>query len=90
VVRLVRALRKGWIKAAGDRQQDTQPEVYLIWEDDGAPRLLPPIHPSTHPSIHLCFNIYCCRKCVLSQKSRSGFNTAHISAMPCQLASSPW
>lgn len=32
VVKLVRALRKGWIKR---EQRDEKPEVYLIWEDDG-------------------------------------------------------
>ena len=33
VVKLVRALRKGWLKL--DRQQPEKPEAYLIWEDDG-------------------------------------------------------
>lgn len=32
VVKLVRALRKGWIK---QEQQAEKPQAYLIWEDDG-------------------------------------------------------
>ena len=34
VVKLVRALRKGWIKR---EQEPEKPAAYLLWEDDGAP-----------------------------------------------------
>jgi ribosome biogenesis protein ERB1 len=34
VVKLVRALRRGWLKRAGP---EAKPEVYMLWEDDGAP-----------------------------------------------------
>lgn len=33
VVKLVRALRKGWIKR---EQEPEKPAAYLLWEDDGA------------------------------------------------------
>lgn len=32
VVKLVRALRKGWIKR---EQEPEKPDAYLLWEDDG-------------------------------------------------------
>lgn len=36
VVKLVRALRKGWIKTKEEREAgDTRPETYLLWDDDG-------------------------------------------------------
>ena len=34
VVKLVRALRKGWIKREADKVPE-QPPVYLLWQDDG-------------------------------------------------------
>ena len=36
IVKLVRALRKGWIKREAAPEK---PAAYLIWEDDGAPAL---------------------------------------------------
>ncbi len=36
VVKLVRALRKGWISR---EKKPEKPQVYLIWEDDGEPRM---------------------------------------------------
>lgn len=36
IVKLVRALRKGWIKTTAERRAVQQePEAYLLWEDDG-------------------------------------------------------
>ena len=34
VVKLVRAMRKGWIKRRGEAEAE-EPRAYLIWEDDG-------------------------------------------------------
>lgn len=33
VVKLVRALRKGWIKR--ESEDPKEPEIYLMWADDG-------------------------------------------------------
>ena len=33
VVKLVRAMRKGWIKRDADKEK--KPEVYMLWQDDG-------------------------------------------------------
>ncbi|KAK9914855.1 hypothetical protein WJX75_001346 [Coccomyxa subellipsoidea] len=36
IVKLVRALRKGWIKTTAERMvSHEEPEAYLLWEDDG-------------------------------------------------------
>ena len=36
VVKLVRALRKGWIKRSSERHAPVKaPEAYLLWADDG-------------------------------------------------------
>jgi len=36
VVKLVRALRKGWIKRSSERNLPVkEPEAYLLWADDG-------------------------------------------------------
>lgn len=35
IVKLVRAMRKGWIKKQGEDGQQKQPDVYLMWQDDG-------------------------------------------------------
>jgi hypothetical protein len=40
VVKLVRALRKGWIKRG--QVEPEKPTAYLIWEDDGE------AHPQRH------------------------------------------
>ncbi len=43
VVKLVRALRKGWIKRG--QVEPEKPTAYLIWEDDGE------AHPQRHSGL---------------------------------------
>uniref|UniRef100_A0A7S0RRE2 Ribosome biogenesis protein BOP1 homolog n=1 Tax=Chlamydomonas leiostraca TaxID=1034604 RepID=A0A7S0RRE2_9CHLO len=35
IVKLVRAIRKGWLKTSEQKEKAKEPEVYLLWGDDG-------------------------------------------------------
>ncbi len=35
IVKLVRAIRKGWLKTSEQQQKAQEPPVYLLWGDDG-------------------------------------------------------
>lgn len=36
IVKLVRAIRKGWLKTKKERSKPQEPPVYLLWADDDA------------------------------------------------------
>ena len=36
IVKLVRAMRKGWLKSDKERKKAREPPVYLLWADDDA------------------------------------------------------
>lgn len=46
VVKLVNAIRNGWIKPYGYKEENKEPEVYMLWGDDDQtddPRHRPPV-----------------------------------------------
>ena len=52
IVKLVRALRKGWIKR--EKEEPKEPEAYLLWADDGIvkDKTTSGVHPVPNISIH--------------------------------------